>query len=66
MLAPREIPQQIPAPSGQKLECKSPRVGANVWCKSQGVHRAKIDTCITFITLTFKLILHFKNSSASL
>ena len=36
MPAPRELPQQIPAP-GQKLGCKSPRVGANFWCKSSGV-----------------------------
>ena len=36
MPAPRELSQQIPAP-GQKLVCKSPRVGANFWCKSSGV-----------------------------
>ena len=36
MPAPRELPQQIPAP-GQKLGCKSPRVGENFWCKSPGV-----------------------------
>ena len=40
MPAPRELPQQIPAP-GQKLGCKSPR-GANVWCKSPGVRGGQI------------------------
>ena len=47
MPAPRELPQQIPP--GQKLECKSPRVGANFWCKSPGMRggmvMAKIDSC---------------------
>ena len=51
MPTPRELSQQIPAP-GQKLGCKSPRVGANFWCKSTGVCgggmvMAAIDTCIT-------------------
>ena len=49
MAAPRELPQQIPAP-GQKLGCKSPRVGANVRCKPPwvrgGVVMDEIDTCI--------------------
>ena len=50
MLAPRDVFQQILAP-GQKLGCKSPRVGANFWCKSPGVHAGgmvmdEIDTCI--------------------
>ena len=36
MPASRELPQQMPAP-GQKLGCKSLRVGANFWCKSLGV-----------------------------
>ena len=36
MSAPRELSQQIATP-GQKLGCKSPRVGANFWCKPQGV-----------------------------
>ena len=35
MPAPREVPQQIPAP-GQKLGCKSPRGGGRFWCKSRG------------------------------
>ena len=50
MPAPRELPQQISAPE-QKLGCKSPRVGANFWCKSPGVHGGmimdEIDTCIS-------------------
>ena len=33
MPAPQELSQQIPAP-GQKLGCKSLRVGTNVGCKS--------------------------------
>ena len=36
MPAPRDLPQDIPAP-GQKLGCKSLRVGANFRCKSPGV-----------------------------
>ena len=49
MPAPWELPQQMPTP-GQKLGCKSPRVGATFWCKSLGVHGGvvmhEIDTCI--------------------
>ena len=50
MPAPWKLPQQMPAPR-QKLECKSPRVGANFWCKSPGVRGGRmvmdeIDTCI--------------------
>ena len=49
MPAPRELSQQIPAP-WKKLGCKSPRVGANFWCKFPRVRRGmvmdKIDTCI--------------------
>ena len=49
MPAPRELPQQIPAP-GQKLGCKSPRVGANFRCRSSGVRggmvMGEIGTCI--------------------
>ena len=37
MPTPRQLSQQIPAPPGQKLGCKSPRVGANFWCKSLGM-----------------------------
>ena len=37
MPAPWELPQQMPTP-GQKLGYKSPRMGANFWCKSLGVH----------------------------
>ena len=51
MLAPRELSQQIPAP-GQKLECKSPRLGqifgANPRGCAGGMVMAKIDSCITF------------------
>ena len=50
MPAPRELCQQIPVP-GQKLGCKSPRVGANFFCKSPGMRVGmvmdEIDTCIT-------------------
>ena len=50
MPAPPELRPQIPIP-GQTLGCKSPRVGANFWCKSPGVRRGmvkdEIDTCIT-------------------
>ena len=35
MLAPRELPQKIPA-TGQKLGCKSPKVVANSQCQSPG------------------------------
>ena len=35
MPAPRELSQQIPTP-GQKLGCKSPRVGTKFWCESPG------------------------------
>ena len=49
MPAPRELSQQILA-TGQKLGCKSPRVGANFWCKCPGVREGmvmdEIDTCI--------------------
>ena len=49
---PQDLPQQIPPSPGQKLGCKSPRVGANFLCKSLGVHggddyQDEIDTCIT-------------------
>ena len=49
MPAPRELSQQIPP--REKLGCKSPRVGANFWCKSPGVHGGmvmdEINTCTT-------------------
>ena len=38
MPSPGELSQQIPAPNRPKLGCKSLRVEANFWCKSQGVH----------------------------
>ena len=51
MPAPRELSQHIPAP-GQKLGCKSPRVGANFGanpreCAGGGVVMDEIDTCIS-------------------
>ena len=49
MSAPRELPQQIPP--GQKLGCKSPRVGqifgANFRGCAGGMVMDEIDTCIT-------------------
>ena len=59
MPAPQELSQQIPAP-WQKLGCKNPRVGANFWCKSPGLHGGgvvmdEIDTCITFGVSRFTL-----------
>ena len=51
MPAPRELSQEIAAPLGQKVGCKSPRVGAKFWCKSPGVSGGmamdEIDTCIS-------------------
>ena len=45
-------PNKSPS-SGQKLRCKSPRVGANFSCKSQGVCGGmvmdEINTCINYI-----------------
>ena len=38
MPTPQELPQQILTPL-QKLGRKSPRIGANFWSKSPGVHR---------------------------
>ena len=56
MPAPQELSQQIPAPR-QKLGCKSPRVGANFWCKSPGVRGGmvmdEIDTCIRGTNFVF-------------
>ena len=48
MAAPRELSQQIPTP-GQKLRCKSPRVGANFWCKSGGARGVVMDEIYTCI-----------------
>ena len=73
MPAPQELSQQIPP--GQKLGCKSPRVGENFWCKSSGVHRGmvmdEIDTCISklnrFYLITARIlrfINDLKNKSA--
>ena len=49
MPAPQELSQQIPAP-GQKLGCKSPRVGGKFFMQIPGVRGGmvmdEIDTCI--------------------
>ena len=49
MPATRELFLQIPPRA--KLGCKSPRMGANFWCKSPGMRGGmvvdEIDTCIT-------------------
>ena len=37
MPTPRDLPKKNPRPPGEKLGCKSPRVGANFQCKSPGV-----------------------------
>ena len=54
MPAPRELSQQIPAPPEQKLGCKSPRVGANVWCKSPGVRGEMVMDEIDTIIAVFR------------
>ena len=59
MPAAWELPQQIPP--RQKLGCRSPRVGANFWCKSSGVQGGmvmdEIDTFIILLQKTDSLLL---------
>ena len=66
MPTPRELPQQIPVP-GQKLGCKSLRVGAYFWCKfsgmrGEGVVMAKIVSCISTTPYLFFISPHLFSS----
>ena len=62
MPAPRELPQQIPAPLA-KARMQKPQVGANFWYKSLGVRggmvMAKIDSCIRELFLLCEHFFYF-------